>query len=235
MQIEVAGQIIDVTPAQAEKMKGHKWAINGKQISARIDGRYISLTRFLYDVYDPRIQPRRRTMRPDFRPQNIKFWDTVNGCEVSNPNTTAAVEAIHPTPIVLPELGNDVPIRRPMFIDVDGRGMIVNVGAIARIDLTDADIVEVELMLQQFPETGRDTKPISYAYDGKQAEYVRLWAMDLSDQTGRKLIEMVIQLQADNERLRNVAQPKPDTSQFDRLVAKLSAIGFDANKLLEGK
>ena len=121
-----------------------------------------------------------------------------------------------------------------MFIDIDGAGMIVSANAIARIDLTDPDVVEVELLSQQFAETGRDTKPTSYVYEGDAARHVRLWAMALADTTGAKLIDLVIALQNEVADLqaKNKTLTANGQSKHDTLITKLRAIGFDPNKLV---
>lgn len=235
------GQTVIVTPAQAKKMKPHRWRMpkDKKTIATTINNKTVILTRFLYDVSDPNIYVRRHDNEIfDLSPNNAYLWDQKKRCAVPFDNELQPVSII-PAPEPAPQrrVLTSPPsptITRTMFIDIDGAGMIVSANAIARIDLTDPDVVEVELLSQQFAETGRDTKPTSYVYDGEAARHVRLWAMALTDETGAKLIDLVIDLQnqvanlqQQNDGIKNGSQAKLET-----LIKKLRAIGFDPDKLV---
>lgn len=248
------GDVLTVTIEHAEKMKPHKWLRNIEHVYANISGRATGLARFLYDVTDSQIQCRRRDVAIlDYTPANIYLWHKKERREIPLGFEPQGPKAILPRMLVGaegPALPGDLrrvttpppgpAVTRPMFIDIDGRGMIVSVNTITRIDTTDSEVVEVELMVQQFPETGRDTKCVSFVYDGEQARYVRLWATSLADHTGFKLIEMVIGLQdriKDRDRDQAINEnykAKYEASEAERkaLIQKLRNIGFDPDKLI---
>ena len=247
VQVKIkSGHLVTVTPAQAEKMKPHVWYMHkeGRGVAASIKDKSISLPRFLYDVSDRSITVRRHdTYCLDFSPNNVYLWENKKRHVIPFDHKTQPAMPIDPptptppTPAPQSRVLTPPPspaITRPMFIDIDGAGMIVSASAIARIDLTDPDVVEVELLSQQFAETGRDTKPTSYVYEGDAARHVRLWAMALADTTGAKLIDLVITLQNEVADLqaKNKTLTANGQSKHDTLITKLRAIGFDPNKLV---
>lgn len=235
-----------------ERAAHMRWRRHDNSIETTVNGTVITIGQFVMGLEphsSQKVIRKARALRHmppgvthDFTRNNLMV--TQRGQEESfsagnppvSPAVTQPATKVDPAPVA----GTLTPKPAPKFIDINGRGLIVNVDDIAAIDTSDPDIVTVERRTQQWNQAGRDTCAITYAFEGDEARYVRAWATTLTDPTGLKLIDLALEAErathASADLRTECAQwrgrAEAAEGKINTLTKKLGAVGFDINKLL---